>query len=483
VTLALLPRSQERLTPLERLELLCDPGSLQLLRTGVMGRRMGQRARAGDGVLAGNGRVDGRQVAMFAQDASFAGGSLGEAHADTVVEVLKMAERARCPVIGFIESAGARIQEGVAGLAGYGRIFRHHVALSGRVPQISIVCGPAAGGGSYAPALTDFVIMTEQASMFLTGPGVVAQVMGEIVDAAELGGPRVHDRNGVCHLVAPNEVDATLLARDLLDYLPQHAGEQLVPWPAGTASGLAPDLAVPADERKVYDVRSVAGALVDDGRLLEISPRFARNVVCAFARLDGRSVGIVANQPRYLGGVLDSDASQKAARFVRTCNMFGIPLVVLVDTPGFLPGVKQERSGVIRHGAKLVHAFAECQVPRVTVVLRKGFGGAVIAMNSKDLGADFVFAWPQAQLGVMGARQVVEIVHRRELASMDDGEQTRDRLANAYAREHQHAATAASEGFIDEVIAPSETRTRIAEALAILAGTAWQARAAGNIPL
>jgi acetyl-CoA carboxylase carboxyltransferase component len=483
VSVALVPRPDERLTPLERLELLCDPGSLRLLRTGVRSRRMGEKARAGDGVLGASGRVDGRPVAVFAQDASFAGGSLGEAHADTVVEVLKLAKRSRVPVIGFVESAGARMQEGVAALGGYGRIFRHHVALSGQVPQISIIGGPSAGGGSYAPALTDFVIMAEQASMFLTGPGVVAQVMGEAVAAAELGGPRVHERNGVCHMVAPSQVDAAFLARDLLDHLPQRAGEQPTRWPVVEVPGFAPDLAVPTEERKVYDVRDVARAVVDGGRLLEISPRFARNVVCAFARLEGRSVGIVANQPRHLGGVLDSDASQKAARFVRTCNMFGVPLVVLVDTPGFLPGIKQERNGVIRHGAKLVHAFAECQVPRVTVLLRKGFGGAVIAMNSKQLGADYVFAWPQAQVGVMGARQAVEIIHRREIEVADDAVQARDVLAAAYAGEHLNAAAAAAEGFVDEVIAPSETRDRVAAALGSLETAVWRQRPTGNIPL
>jgi methylmalonyl-CoA decarboxylase subunit alpha len=472
-----------RHTALERLELLCDPDSLRLLRTSARSRRMGERARPGDGVLGACGRVDGRPVAAFSQDASFVGGSLGEVHADTIVGVLTLAERARCPVVGFIESGGARLQEGVAGLAGYGRIFRRHVALSGQVPQISVICGPSAGGGSYAPALTDFVIMTEQASMFLTGPRVVAQAMGETVDADRLGGPRVHDRNGVCHLVAASELEATLLVRDLLDYLPEHAGKAPTPWPSAPAPGGPPDLTVPAQARKVYDVRDVVRALVDGGRLLEISPRYARNVVCAFARLEGRSVGIVANQPRYLGGVLDAEASQKAARFVRTCNLFGVPLVVLVDTPGFLPGVRQERSGVIRHGAKLVHAFAECAVPRVTVVLRKGFGGAAIAMNSKELGADFVFAWPQAQLGVMAARQAVEIVHRRELAAVGDAGETHERLASAYAREHLHAAAAAEEGFVDEVIAPADTRRRVAEALTMLERTAWRARPAGNIPL
>jgi methylmalonyl-CoA decarboxylase subunit alpha len=483
MSVALASPPRERLTPLERLEVLCDPGSLQLLRTGVRSRRMAQKARDGDGVLAASGLIDGRPVAVFAQDATFAGGSLGQAHADTVVELLRLAERSRIPVIGCMESAGARMQEGLAALGGYGRIFRHHVALSGRVPQISIVCGACAGGGSYGPALTDFVVMTEQASMFLTGPGVVAKVTGEEVDAAELGGPRVHDRNGVCHMAAPSDLDALLLTRELLDHLPQRAGERPARRSAVAAPTFAPDLTVPAEERKVYDVRDVARALVDGGHLLEVSPRYARNVVCAFARIEGRSVGIVANQPRHLGGVLDSDAAQKAARFVRTCNMFGVALVVLVDTPGFLPGAKQERGGVIRHGAKLVHAFAECVVPRVTVVLRKGFGGAVIAMNSKQLGADFVFAWPQSQLGVMGSTQAVEIVNRREIAAAANPQRARERFAAAYAREHLAVDAAAAEGFVDEIIAPAETRARVAGALATLDAAAWRAPAGGNIPL
>jgi acetyl-CoA carboxylase carboxyltransferase component len=444
---------------------------------------MGEKARPGDGVLGATGRVDGRPVACFAQDASFAGGSLGEAHADTVVSVLALAERTRVPVIGFIESAGARMQEGLAALAGYGRIFHHHVALSGQVPQISVICGACAGGGSYAPALTDFVIMTESASMFLTGPGVVAAVTGEDVTAEELGGHRVHDRNGVCHLVAAGDVDAALLVRDLLDYLPQNSETPAAIWPVVDPPGAAPDSFVPSDQRKIYDVRDVARALLDGGRLLEISPRFARNVVCAFGRLEGRSVGIVANQPRYLGGVLDSEASQKAARFVRTCNLFRIPLLVLVDTPGFLPGTKQEKLGVIRHGAKLVHAFSECTVPRVTVLMRKAFGGAFIAMNSKELGADFVYAWPSAQLGVMGAAQAVDIIHRREIAAAEDPEALRLALAANYAAEHLTPAAASAEGHVDDVIEPAETRERVSAAFASLDSVPPRRRPLGNIPL
>ncbi|HUB76694.1 MAG TPA: acyl-CoA carboxylase subunit beta [Solirubrobacteraceae bacterium] len=477
------PPTETRLTPLERLEVLCDPDSLNLLRTEVRSRRMGEKARAGDGVVGATGRVDGRPVACFAQDASFAGGSLGEAHADTVVQVLALAERTQVPVIGFIESAGARMQEGLAALSGYGRIFHHHVALSGRVPQISVICGASAGGGSYAPALTDFVIMTETANMFLTGPGIVAAVTGEDVTALELGGHRIHEHNGVCHLVAPTDEEAALLARDLLDYLPQNSDAPPTPWPAVEPPGPPPDSFVPLEQRKVYDVRDVARSLLDGGRLLEISPRWARNIVCAFGRLEGRSVGIVANQPRYLGGVLDSEASQKAARFIRTCNLFRIPLLVLVDTPGFLPGTKQERMGVIRHGAKLVHAFSECTVPRVTVLLRKAFGGAFIAMNSKELGADFVYAWPTAQLGVMGALQAVDIIHRREIAAASDPEAARVELAESYAAEHLTPASASAEGHVDDVIDPADTRERVSAAFWALDSVPPRRRPLGNIPL
>jgi acetyl-CoA carboxylase carboxyltransferase component len=483
MSLQLLERPDERLDPLERLEVLADPGSLQLLRTQVRSRRMGERAQAGDGVLAAHARVDGRQVYCYAQDASFAGGSLGEAHAQSIIEVLRLAGRARVPVLGFVESAGARMQEGLAALSGYGAIFREHVRLSGVVPQISIVCGPAAGGSSYGPALNDFVIMTGRASMFLTGPGVVSEVTGEVLDMATLGGPRVHERNGVCHFSAPTEVDGALLARDLLDYLPQHNGVAPQRWPSVAAPELPADRAVPSQARQVYDIRRVAATLVDGGRLMEVSPRWSRNVVCAFARLEGRAIGIVANQPRHLGGVLDANAAQKAARFVRTCNSFGLPLLVLVDTPGFLPGSRQERDGVIRHGAKLVHAFAEASVPSVTVIVRKAFGGAFIAMNSKALGADYVFAWPGAELGVMGAEQAVGILNRREIAAAEDPGAHRRRLAGAYSAEQLQVEGASADGHVDEVITPDSTRWRVASCFDALADVHRPDSRAANIPL
>jgi acetyl-CoA carboxylase carboxyltransferase component len=473
------PRS---LDALGRLEALFDPGSLHVIRSTVLTRAAG-RSTPGDGVVGGGGTVAGRPVFAYAQDQSFAGGSLGEVHAATILRVMEQAERACAPVIGFIASGGARMDDGVAALAGYGRIFRGNVRMSGRVPQISVICGVSAGGGSYSPALTDFVLMTEESAMFLTGPGVVSEVMGEDVDAASLGGPRVHSGNGVAQLVAVDDRGAVELVRALLAYLPSRAGQALpiappVAPPPGDPSG-----GVPAAAREVYDVRGVIAGLVDGGDMLEVSERWARNIVTALARIEGRPVGVIANQPWFLGGVIDATAAQKAARFVRTCNAFGIPLVVLVDTPGFLPGTRQEEAGVIRHGAKLLHAFAEAVVPKLTVVLRKAYGGAYICMNSKDLGADLALAWPSAEIGVMGARQAVGVVHRRALASSSDPEAERDRLAAEYADEHLSAGIAAQQGFIDEVVLPTETRPRLSAALSALSEPGRFGNGPGNIPL
>jgi methylmalonyl-CoA decarboxylase subunit alpha len=460
----------ERLSPLERLEALCDPGSLRVLRSRARSARLGERAIDGDGVVGATGAVNGRPIACYAQDGAFLGGSLGERHADTIVRVLTTAQRARIPVVGFVESGGARMQEGTAALAGYGRIFRETVALTGVVPQISIVSGASAGGGAYSPALTDLIVMTQDAAMFLTGPGVVREALGEEIDAAGLGGPQVHDRNGVCHLVVPDEAAAALRVRELLSYLPSAAGQTP---PRGIPTSPAepdPGVFVPAEPRSTYDVRDALGAIIDRESLLELRPRWARNTVTALARLDGRPVGIVANQPRYLGGVLDAEGSEKAAQFVNFCNAFGVPLIAVVDTPGFMPGSKQEKAGVIRHGASLVRAFAAARVPKLTVVLRKCYGGAYITMNSRDLGADLVLAWPEAELGIMGARAAVGVVNRRELHAAEDPEAERDRLADLYAEEHLRAEAAATEGFVDEIIEPSETRDRLAWALHSFAG-------------
>jgi acetyl-CoA carboxylase carboxyltransferase component len=459
-----------RLEPLERLEKLCDPGSLQVVRSRVRSSRLGARAVAGDGVVGATGLIAGRPVACYAQDGRFLGGSLGERHADTIVRVLQTAGRARIPVVAFVESGGARMQEGTAALAGYGRIFRETVALGGLVPQISIVSGASAGGGAYSPALTDLIVMTDDAAIFLTGPGVVREALGEEIDAASLGGPRVHERNGVCHLVEHDEAAAAVRVRELLAYLPTAAGES-PPRSAMRAPDLSdPGAAVPLEPRVAYDVRDALAGIVDGGSLLELCPRWARNIVTALARIDGRPVAVVANQPRHLGGVLDAAGSEKAARFVRFCDSFGLPLVVIVDTPGFMPGSRQEQAGVIKHGASLVRAFAAARVPKLTVVLRKSYGGAYITMNSRDLGADLVLAWPSSELGIMGARAAVGIVNRRELRVATDPEAERSRLADAYADEHLRADAAAAEGFVDELVEPAETRARLAGALRTLAG-------------
>ena len=454
---------REELSPLERIERLCDPRSVHRFRSAAASN--GRRSEPGDGVVAAAGTRGGRPVFAYAQDSSFVGGSLGAVQGESIVRVLQMAGEARAPVVGFVESAGARVDEGADALAGYGRIFREQVRLSGRCPQITVVTGVSAGGGAYSPALADFVVMTRAGRLFLTGPNIVREVMGEDVGMDDLGGPAVHAQNGVSHLEARSDAEAVDLAGDLLDHLPQNSGT-----PAASALADAPLVTdvgaiVPAQARKVYDVRDVIAALADGSRTIEIAPRYARNVVTSIGRIDGRPVGFVANQPRRLGGVLDAASAQKAARFVRTCNSFGLPLVVLVDTPGFLPGVRQERDGVLRHGASLLHAFAEAEVPRLTVVLRKAFGGGCIAMNSRALGADLVLAWPDAQIGVLGAKQAVDLLHRRELAAADDRDAEALRLQAAYAETHLAASVAARDGHIDEIVEPWDTRGRLAWAL------------------
>ena len=481
--LRLVEEETRTLTPHERLEALCDPGSLHVIRSAVLPRRESKRMRAGDGVVGASGTVAGRPIYCYAQDQSFVGGSLGEAHAETIVRVMRLAGRAGAPIVGFVASGGARMDDGLAALGGYGRIFRETVALSGRVPQISVITGLSAGGAAYSPALNDFVVMTGESAMFLTGPGIVKEVTGEDVDSAGLGGPKVHERNGVCQFVTETDVEAARLVRDILTYLPQKAGDTPPHSPPAEPKSADPGAVVPSAARRVYDVRGVIEALVDGGSHLEMSERWARNMVTTFARIDGRPVGVIANQPWYLGGVIDAAAGQKAAKFVRICNSFGLPLVVLVDTPGFLPGTKQEQLGVIRHGAKLLHAFAEAVVPKVTVVLRKAFGGGYITMNSRDLGADLALAWPDAEIGVMGPKQAVGIVNRKDIAAADDPEAEHKRLAAEYAGEQLSADVAAREGFIDELVEPGETRARLAGALAALCHGGRFGNGPGNIPL
>lgn len=453
-----------------RLEALADPASFHEFgsqaKHHVTSFGMADKRLAGDGVVTGLGRLQGRPVGLFAQDPTVLGGSLGEIHAGKISRVLDHALRARCPVVGLLDSGGARIQEGVAALDGYGGIFRRNVALSGRVPQVSVVLGPCAGGAVYSPALTDVVIMQkERAHMFITGPRVVKAVTFEDVSLADLGGADVHaSTSGVAHLVADDTDGALDLARQILGYLPSSCWEAP---PASAPADPLPMPGVPANHRHPYDVRGVIRGVVDADSFTELQPRFARNIVTGLARVEGSPVGVVANQPMVLAGCIDIAASEKAARFVRMCDAFGLPLVTLVDTPGFLPGAGQEAGGIIRKGAKLLYAFAEATVPRVTVVLRKAFGGAYIVMNSRSLGADAAFAWPTAELAVMGAEGAVDVIFRRELAADPS---RRDELIREY-REQACAPNVPAERLsIDEIIDPSETRGLVAHTLASLSG-------------
>jgi acetyl-CoA carboxylase carboxyltransferase component len=452
---SVLASSPPRHAPSERLAQLCDRGSLEHLVP----------PSDGIGAEAVRGRIAGRPVVCYANDRAIAGGAVGIAEAEVIVAALRESRAMRVPLVAFVESAGARLQDGAGALGGFGRIFSENVALSGRVPQISVITGTSAGGGCYSPALTDFIVMTDDASMFLTGPKIVRQALGEDVTVAALGGARVHERNGVCHFVASGMEGAIALTRELLAFLPQSADERPLVIGVEPAGGDDPSAAVPRRARSYYDVRAVIECLVDGGRFLEVSPRWARNLVVAFARLHGHAIGVVANQSRHLGGVIDVDASQKGARFVSTCDTFHLPLLVLVDTPGFMPGTRQEAAGVIRFGADLVRAFATATVPRVSVVLRKAFGGAFITMNSKDLGADAAFSWPEAEIGVMGARAAVEIIHHRRLREPSSGDGEARRLARAYAGTHLSAHAALRLGVIDAVVEPADTRARVTAAL------------------
>ncbi|MGH8902627.1 MAG: acyl-CoA carboxylase subunit beta [Egibacteraceae bacterium] len=465
-----------------RVHALVDPGSFTEFGSQARHRttvfEMQRRRPAGDGVVTGVARIDDRPVGVFAQDPTVLGGSLGEIHAGKIARIVAYAGRARTPVVGLIDSGGARIQEGVAALDGYGAIFRGNVALSGRVPQISVVLGPCAGGAVYSPALTDIVIMArERAHMFLTGPRVVKAVTFEDVSLADLGGANVHaTSSGVAHLVAEDTEEAFDLARRVLSYLPSSCWDTL---PHTLPADPEPMLSVPANQRIPYDVRGVIRGVIDVGSFLELAPRFGANIVTGFGRLEGHPVGVVANQPQVLAGTIDINASEKAARFVRMCDAFGLPLVTLVDTPGFLPGLGQEAGGIIRKGAKLLYAYSEASVPRITVVLRKAFGGAYIVMNSKSLGADAAFAWPGAEIAVMGADGAVDVIYRREVEADPS---LRDGLIERYRAEAMAPHIPAERLSIDEVIAPEDTRAVIAATLRSLAGALRPTFRHDNLP-
>jgi acetyl-CoA carboxylase carboxyltransferase component len=436
---------------LARLQALVDADTFQPWRSAV-----------GDGVIAGLARVDGRPVCVWTQDVSHRGGSLGVAGGETITRTIRRASRAGVPVVGLPHSGGARLQEGVAALSAYGAIFREQ-ALA-RVPQITLIGGACAGGAAYSPALGDFVVMIcPHARLFLTGPKVIEQVTRERISAEDLGGPRVHAANGVAHLAAEDDCSAAELLRELLGYLPSTLGRSPPRVSAVASPAGSPADHLPAGTRRVYDVRNVIAALIDGGQHLELAARWARNMVTTLARLDGRPVGVIANQPRHLGGTIDSAAAEKGTWFVKLCDRLALPLVVLVDTPGFLPGANQERAGVIRHGAALLRAFARATTPRLTVTLRQAYGGAHIVMNSRDLGADLTLAWPLAQIGVMGARQAVAISERRAIAAGSDiGE-----LAELYASTRLGVDAAAAAGFVDEIVSPPKTRERLIRALEI----------------
>jgi methylmalonyl-CoA carboxyltransferase large subunit len=460
-----------KLTARERVAKLVDPGSFQEIGLFALHRStyfgMAGKEMPADGVVTGCANIDGRQVHLASQDFTVGGGSAGETHNDKCVDMMRLSMKTGSPFVFMNDSGGARVQEGIDSLAGYGRVFYNNVLLSGVVPQISIICGPCAGGAVYSPALTDFVIQTQPARMFITGPKVIKQVTGEVVSDEELGGPHAQMSSGVVHLIARDDEDAAQICRRLLSFLPSNNLEDPPRMEFNLAIESDPELngIVPTDNKAVYDVRDVIKRVVDYQDFLEIQPEFAANIVIGFGRLEGRPVGIIASQPNHLAGVLDINASDKSARFVRFCNAFNIPLITFVDVPGFLPGVEQERGGIIRHGAKLLFAYSAATVPKITVVLRKAYGGAYIAMCCKDLGADRVVAWPTAEIAVMGAEGAAEIVFRREIDAAEDKAGRRQELVDEYRETFSNPYVAAGRRLVDDIIEPAETRRVLAEAL------------------
>ena len=485
-----------KLTARQRIDALVDPDSFReldaLARSRASASETGGDRPYGDGVVTGVATVGGRDICLFSQDFSVFGGSLGEVFGEKVVKVMDVALEIGCPIVGINDSGGARIQEGVASLGLYGDIFYRNTVASGFIPQISVIAGPCAGGAVYSPALTDFTVMVDRvAHMFITGPDVIKAVTGEEVGFEELGGAATHaTRSGNAHYIARDEEDAFDYVRTLLSYLPQNSATELPRYassssPLPTARDGDLNHLIPDADTTPYDMREVISTVVDDGDLLEIHETFAPNVICGFGRIEGCSVGLVANQPMHLAGTLDIDAAEKAARFVRTCDAFGIPIVTFVDVPGFLPGTDQEWQGIIRRGAKLIYAYAEATVPKVTVITRKAYGGAYVVMGSKHLRADVNLAWPTAEIAVMGAEGAVNIVHRHDLEAADDPASLRRRLVSEYRRAYYTPYPAADRGYVDAVIRPSETRTRVASSLRSLRlkRAGGPPKKHGNIPL
>ncbi|NPU90116.1 MAG: methylmalonyl-CoA carboxyltransferase [Fervidobacterium sp.] len=484
--------AEGKLTARERLQLLFDEGTFEELDKFVKHRNtmfgLDKMKLPADGVVTGIGKVNGRPVAAFSQDFTVMGGSLGEMHAKKIMKVMDLALKMGIPLVGINDSGGARIQEGVDSLYGYGEIFFRNTIASGVIPQITVIAGPCAGGAAYSPAITDFVIMVDQtAQMFITGPNVIKAVTGEDISKEDLGGALVHNtKSGNAHFLASDDRQAIETVRKLLSYIPQNNMEE----PPLEEQIIEPDTSdiqtvVPVDPKKGFDVRDVIKRVVDEGTFFEVHEHFAKSIVIGFARINGKSVGIVANQPNYLAGVLDIDSSDKAARFIRFLDAFNIPIVTFVDTPGYLPGVKQEHGGIIRHGAKLLYAYSEATVPKITIILRKAYGGAYIAMGSKHLGADFVAAWPTAEIAVMGPDGAANIIFKKEIDASENPEETRKQKIEEYRQLFANPYVAASRGYIDAVIDPRETRSWIIKALEYSA-TKVESRPRkkhGNIPL
>ncbi|AEH08533.1 MULTISPECIES: acyl-CoA carboxylase subunit beta [Protofrankia] len=484
-----------KLTARERIEAFLDPGSF--VETDALARHrahdfgLDRNRPYGDGVVTGYGTVDGRQVCVFSQDFTVFGGSLGEVLGEKIVKIMDLALKTGCPVVGINDSGGARIQEGVVALGLYGEIFYRNVLASGVVPQLSLIMGPCAGGAVYSPAITDFTLMVDQTShMFITGPDVIKTVTGEDVGMEELGGAHTHNsRSGVAHFQSADEADCLETAKALLAFLPSNnlTDPPVFAEVADVEAEVTPELDtfIPDSSNTPYDMHTVLGYLLDDGDFLEVHAQFAQNLLCGFGRVDGRSVGIVASQPMHFAGTLDIDASEKAARFVRTCDAFNIPILTLVDVPGFLPGTSQEWNGIIRRGAKLIYAYAEATVPKVTIITRKAYGGAYDVMGSKHLRADVNLAWPTAEIAVMGAQGAVNIIYRRELAATENPDARRAELIADYTSHFATPYIAAERGYIDAVILPSETRREVIRALRLLRTKreSLPPKKHGNIPL
>ncbi|HET6878346.1 MAG TPA: acyl-CoA carboxylase subunit beta [Jatrophihabitans sp.] len=482
-------------TARERIEALVDPDSFvefdEFARHRATQFNMERNRPYSDGVITGYATVDGRPVCVFSQDVTVFGGALGEVYGEKIVKVLDFAIKNGCPVVGINEGGGARIQEGVVSLGLYGEIFQRTVNASGVIPQISLIMGAAAGGHVYSPALTDFVVMVDKTSqMFITGPDVVKTVTGEEVTLEELGGARTHNTtSGNAHYLASDEDDAINYVKALLSYLPSNNLDPLPVYEAEDPSLLEPDpfldTFIPDSANMPYDMHEVVERLLDDGEFLEVHSLFAQNIICGFGRIEGHPVGVVANQPMHFAGCLDIDASEKAARFVRTCDAFNVPVLTLVDVPGFLPGVGQEHAGIIRRGAKLIYAYAEATVPKITIVTRKAFGGAYDVMGSKHLGADINVAWPTAQIAVMGAQGAANILYRKALAKADDPDALRAKLVQEYEDTLANPYIAAERGYVDSVIPPSQTRAYIVKSLRVLRNKrqTLPPKKHGNMPL